>query len=114
MKKLNIMMGASIFLLAIFIVNATAYERVYSYEPETEYVGQGVVDFKNITPEQCLAACKREGRCGYYTWYPAGAPSASTRYSPAENKYTRCLLMMGPFKKYTKRAAISGMIQESR
>jgi hypothetical protein len=64
-----------------------------------------------VTPEQCLAHAKREGRCGYYTWYPVGAPSLSSRYSAAESKDTRCILMMGPFKKYTKKAAISGMIQ---
>jgi len=110
MKNL-IILSVSLLVLVAFNVNVMAYERVYSYEPETEYVGAGVVDFKNVTVEQCLAACKRTGGCGYYTWYPAGAPSSSTRYSVAEYKDTRCIIMMGPFKKYKNKAAISGMIQ---
>lgn len=111
MKKLTMLVSVSLFVFAVFSVNAMAAERVFSYETETEYVGQGVVDFKNVTAEQCLSLAKNEGRCGYYTWYPIGAPSLSSRYSAAESKYTRCILMMGPFKKYTKRPAISGMIQ---
>jgi hypothetical protein len=103
-----------IVISSIFVVsagNAKAYERVFSYEPETEYVGAGVEDANGVTPEQCRDRCKQNGRCGYYTWYPPGAPSKSTRYSGVAN-HTRCILMMGPFKRYTKRAAISGMIQE--
>ncbi len=109
--KIRTILSVSLLVFAAFSINAMAYERVFSYEPETEYVGAGVQDFKNITAEQCRAQCIGEGRCGYYTWYPAGAPSLSSRYSAAEYKDTRCILMMGPFKKHTKRQAISGMIK---
>jgi hypothetical protein len=101
--KIRVMLIA-VCCLPVMLSSASAYERVFSYEPETEYTGTMVSagDMPKTTPEFCRESCKREGRCGYYTWYPAGV----------WGKYPRCNLMNGPFKRHTKKAAISGMIKQ--